>query len=91
MSSISKQQTKKRKKKNREKKRRKKKRSEKKRTRPAAHHWKNAALHGMAAVHCRRELATFTSANANNECTLKELLIYVVRLLSQSRSCHRCK
>lgn len=69
MSSISKQKKKKMKKKKgknkKGKKRRKKKRRKKKRTWPAAHHWKNAALHGMAAVHYRRELATFTSDNDN--------------------------
>ncbi len=62
MSSISKQQKKKMKMKE---KKGKKKRRKKKRTRPAAHHWKSATLHGMAAVYCRHEFATFTSDDDN--------------------------
>ncbi len=65
MSSISKQQ----KKMKMKEKKGKKKRRKKKRTRPAAHQWKNAALHGMAAVYSRRELATFSSGTNKHECT----------------------
>jgi len=65
------------------KKKRKKKRRKNKRTRPAAHQWKNAPLHGMAAVYSRRELATFASKDNNNECTFKELLVYMAQLLSR--------